>query len=118
MSLRVQASARSTRFGPTMAAAFASSGLLEQLRSGQDEASAEGEATEALAAEAAEEPEAAATIDDGPAPEPEAEAEPVAEEPVTEGAGEVESAGGGSAATNESSVPKEVPLPFAAMAQK
>jgi predicted RNA-binding protein with RPS1 domain len=62
----------------TMAAAFASSGLLEQLRSGQDEASAE-------AADAAGVPAAESTTETAPEPEPEAAAEPkAAPEPVAE----------------------------------
>jgi len=69
----------------TMAAAFASSGLLEQLRSGQDEPSAEADAADVpvaaqpeadTAAETSQEPEASA--------EPAAEAEPIAEEPAAE----------------------------------
>jgi small subunit ribosomal protein S1 len=58
----------------TMAAAFASSGLLEQLRSGQDESSADAEAAEPPKAETAEEP-----VAEEPAPELEAAAEPAAE---------------------------------------
>ena len=62
----------------TMAAAFASSGLLEQLRSGQDEASAE-------AADAAGVPAAGSAPEPAPEPEPEAAAEPeAAPEPVAE----------------------------------
>jgi small subunit ribosomal protein S1 len=88
----------------TMAAAFASSGLLEQLRSGGDEPTppaaetapdAEPAAEEAEQAESPAEPVADAEVEatEEPAPEPEAEAEPVAEattEKVDEAAPEPE----------------------------
>ncbi|HSO01137.1 MAG TPA: S1 RNA-binding domain-containing protein, partial [Gaiellaceae bacterium] len=58
----------------TMAAAFASSGLLEQLRSGQEEASAPA-APEAEASAPEPEPEAQAEAEPEAAPEPEPKAE-------------------------------------------
>jgi small subunit ribosomal protein S1 len=93
----------------TMAAAFASSGLLEQLRSGQDETSAEVEAADAPEAETAEEP----------APEPEAAPEPVAEaEAKTEEAPEPEAAVESEAVVEEPAAEPEAAVESEAVAEE